>query len=238
LIKGSPAGRRAFIDQAVVLVNPEALELYKTFKQVLSCRNALLERYNANIDFLELAIWTQKLLEISLKIQELRQNVMLKVEQVVNELLDQFFSGIYHISIDYDSKWLVLGDNQDVSLYKIDQLIYQERAIKRSLFGAHLDDLIFQIRGQKARIFASRGQQKLICLLCKVSLILIERGDRVKPMLLIDDFISDFDTVRLSNLIDFLVSRQNQIIITAPFFDSGIKILVEKAHPDVLSINS
>lgn len=238
LIKGYPAGRRAFIDQAVLLENPEALELYKTFKQILSCRNALLERYNQNVDFLELTIWTQKLFEISLKIQELRKNVMSQIEQVVNELIDQFFGGIYHVSIAYDSKWLDSGDTQEISMHKIEQLIYQERAIKRSLFGAHLDDLIFQIRGQKARVFASRGQQKLICLLCKISLILIERGDRVKPMLLIDDFISDFDTIRLSNLIDFLISRQNQIIITAPFFDSGIKSLIEKAHPDVLSINS
>ncbi|OGB86149.1 hypothetical protein A3J41_00560 [candidate division TM6 bacterium RIFCSPHIGHO2_12_FULL_38_8] len=238
LIKGYPAGRRAFIDQAVLLANPQALQVYREFKQILACRNAFLERYQHNIDRTEFAIWTQKLLEISCKIQQMRQDLMSQVQAQVNELIEQFFDGIYRISLAYEPKLPILGQNSEVCLRAIEGLFYQERGLKRSLFGAHLDDLVFQINGQKARIFASRGQQKLICLLCKLSLILIPRGNSMKPMLLVDDFISDFDKIRLQNLIKFFISRQNQIIITAPFFDSGLQNLLEKADPDVQSITS
>jgi DNA replication and repair protein RecF len=237
LIKGYPAGRRAFIDQAVLLAHPETLEIYREFKQVLQHRNALLERYYQGCDKLEFEIWTQKLIDITVKIQTLRQNMMIQVETMVNQLIEQFFDGIYEVSLSYDSKVATLGDSEAVLRARIDQLIHQERALKRSMFGAHLDDLIFQIRGKKARVFASRGQQKLISLLCKLSLILTERPDRVRPLLLIDDFISDFDKMRLENLVNFLVSCQNQIIITAPFFDSNLKELLDKAHPDVLSLD-
>ena len=236
LIKGYPAGRRAFIDQAVLLANPEFLDLYREFKQVLQHRNALLERYSNN-DRIEFEIWTQKLWQISIKIQQYRQIMMVQIQQSVNQLIDQFFDGVYEISITYDSKIIAIDEKFDGFMLKIGRVLYQEIAWKRSLFGAHLDDLIFQIRGKKARIFASRGQQKLISLLCKLALTRIDSGNQAKPLLLIDDFISDFDKIRLKNLIQFFTTCNNQIIITAPFCDSNLKELLEKADPDVISIS-
>ncbi len=231
LVKGYPAGRRAFIDQAVLLAHPEALSLYREFKQILQQRNAFLERNYHSFDFSEFDIWTQKLIEVTSKIQSFRQNIMIQIENMVNSLIHQFFDDIYEISLLYEPKaTLVTGF--------VESLIGQERMLKRSLFGAHLDDLIIQIRGQKAQIFASRGQQKLISLLCKLSLVLIQPKGQEKPLLLIDDFISDFDKTRLQNLINFLISCQNQIIITAPFFDSSLQDLLGKADPDVVSLKS
>ncbi len=237
LIKGSPLARRAFIDQAVLLKHPEVLEVYREFKQILQQRNAFLEKYYQSVNNVEFEIWTQKLLAVTQQIQNLRQNMMTRLEVIVNQLILQFFDGIYEVSIIYEPKVINLQDTDDVLWFKICQLKEQEKWAKRSLFGAHLDDLIFQIKGKKARIFASRGQQKLISLLCKISLIMIERDDQIKSLLVIDDFISDFDKTRLVNLINFLISCQNQIIITAPFFDSNLKDLFEKAHPDVLSLD-
>lgn len=238
LIKGYPASRRTFIDQAVLLAHPEALDLYREFRQVLSNRNALLEKYSAQGDKLELEIWTQKLWEVSVKIQSYRQDVMLIIQKTVNELIDQFFDGVYEITIRYDAKVIVPGQLADEFMMQIGHIEHQERAMKRSLFGAHLDDLIFQIRGKKARIFASRGQQKLISLLCKLALASIQSGSRGKPLLLIDDFISDFDKIRLQNLIHFFLSCQNQIIMTAPSYDSDLKELLENTDLDVITLDS
>lgn len=236
LIKGYPAGRRAFIDQAVLLANPEFLDLYREFKQVLQHRNVLLERYN-NKDKLEFEIWTKKLWQISVQIQRYRQIMMAQIEQLVNQLIDQFFDGVYEISITYDSKIMLIDETLDVFMLKIGAIFYQEIAWKRSLFGVHLDDLVFQIRGKKARIFASRGQQKLISLLCKLALTRIDSSNQAKPLLLIDDFISDFDQIRLKNLIQFFTICKNQIIITAPFYDVNFQGLFEKADPDVIFIS-
>ena len=238
LIKGYPSNRRAFIDQAVVLAYPESVELYKKFKQILHQRNAFLEQSMHYFNASEFDIWTQNLAEITAKIQILRQSVMVQIEKMVNELINQFFDGIYKISLIYEPKVVIFDEKQDIVRFFIDRLQNQERMIKRSLFGSHLDDLIIQLNGQKAQIFASRGQQKLISLLCKLSLILIQRDNQEKPLLLIDDFISDFDQIRIKNLINFLISCQNQIIITAPFFDTVLKDLLHKADPDVISLKS
>jgi len=241
LIKGAPSGRRAFADQAVLFSKPEAMDDYRDFRHILQSRNALLtSAYGrpSNLSRVELEVWTEKLWASTIKIQEYRRTELQVIESTVNRLIDQYFDGVYEVEIQYDPKLAVAGESMDIFLKKIAHLTDQEVVLKRSLFGAHLDDLIFHIKGKKARMFASRGQQKLVSLLCKLSLISIGNTQGPLPLVLIDDFISDFDKNRLRNLIHFFLSCKNQIIITSPFCDSELESLILKAHPDVISINS
>jgi DNA replication and repair protein RecF len=228
LIKGAPAHRRAFIDQAVVFKTPEILDLYKKFRQILIQRNTFLEQNFRGFDPLEHEIWTQKLWEISVQIAQKRTEILLDLQTVVNQLLQAYFEGIYQVGLDYQPKVQYVDCAQ--FLAQNQPLFNQERAWKRSLFGAHLDDITFEIRGQKARIFASRGQQKLIILLCKLALTQLPGGTKgLKPLFLMDDFISDFDKIRLKNLAMFFSNCNNQIIITAPFYDKNLQDLLGNA---------
>ncbi|MFA5999030.1 MAG: DNA replication and repair protein RecF [Candidatus Babeliales bacterium] len=237
LIRGYPAGRRAFADQAVLFSKPEALDTYRDFKHILHSRNALLvQSAFKGLDKLEFDVWSEKLWDSSMKIQQYRQTELKVIEKVVNSLIDQYFDGVYEVEIAYDAKWVTLGESFEDFLRKTAHLTRQELVMKRSMYGAHLDDLIFHIKGKKARMFASRGQQKLVSLLCKLALISISDKHSSLPLILIDDFISDFDKIRLKNLIHFFLSCKNQIIITSPFCDSELESLIAKAHPDVISI--
>ena len=241
LIKGSPSGRRAFADQAVLFSKPESMDIYRNFRNILENRNALLAGAygnSNNLDKVEFEVWTEKLWYSTVKIQELRTIELKFIEISVNRLIDQYFEGIYEVEIQYEAKVVEHGQSMEMFLQKISQLKQQEMALKRSLFGAHLDDLVFHIKGKKAKMFASRGQQKLVSLLCKLALISTNSSNGPLPLVLIDDFISDFDKTRLRNLIHFFLSCKNQIIITSPFCDSQLESLILKAHPDVISINS
>jgi len=235
LIKGYPAVRRAFIDQAVLFCQPEAFDEYSSFRQVVAHRNALLATPK-KIDHTEFEVWNHGLWQHSLKIQQYRVHALDRVEKAVNSLLEQYFDGIYEVSLRYDPKFVCIGDDYDTFARKIFHLFDQERIMKRSLYGAHLDDIVIQIKGKKARVYASRGQQKLISLLCKVSWASFTSGDIDHPIMLIDDFISDFDKIRLSGLVDFFMNCKNQIILTAPFCDPALKKLLEKADPEIISL--
>ncbi len=237
LIKGYPAGRRAFADQAVLFSKPETLDMYKDFKHILQSRNALLAASAfKSFDKLEFDVWSEKLWTTSRDIAHYRQAELKIIQKAINELLAQYFDGVYEVEIQYDGKWAVVGDSFEDFLRKTSHLARQELILKRSLYGAHLDDLIFHIKGTKARMFASRGQQKLVSLLCKLALITISDKEASLPLILVDDFISDFDKIRLKNLINFFLSCKNQIIITSPFCDFELESLIAKAHPDVISI--
>lgn len=235
LIKGYPAVRRAFIDQAVLFSRPEAFDEYSKFRQVVAHRNALLVSHK-KIDVAELEVWNHGLWQHSVKIQEYRIHALNMVEIAVNSLLEQYFDGIYEVSLRYEPKFVSVNDNYETFARKTSHLLDQERIMKRSMYGAHLDDIVIQIKGKKARVYASRGQQKLISLLCKVSWASLTAGDIDHPIMLIDDFISDFDKIRLSQLVDFFMNCKNQIILTAPFCDPALKKLLEKADPDIVSL--
>lgn len=234
LIRGYPTERRSFIDQAALFLEPQYLDLYRSFKRIVQNRNALF--YRSTIDKLELEIWTEKLWKTSILVQQQRIQVLSKIQDIVNSLLKKYFDGVYEVQMHYEPKNILLEEDFASFSKRMAHLSHQERVMKRSLFGAHLDDFSVQLKGQNARFFASRGQQKLVSLLCKLSFISLARENNFLPILIIDDFIADFDKTRLDQLIDLFVSCENQVIITTPVYDFGLKKMIGKADPDVLSI--
>ncbi len=235
LIKGYPAQRRAFIDQAVLLANHNAFDVYTKFRKVLAHRNSLLS-YGRNVDQAELEIWSHSLWAATIEIQKLRIEVLDKVVISVNKLLQDYFDGIYEVAILYEPKYVAVDQPYEEFCKKIDSLIEQEKALKRSVYGAHLDDLHIQIKGKKAKVFASRGQQKLISLLCKLSLATLSANKEDLPLILIDDFISDFDKIRLKQLAFFFQKCSNQIIITAPFCDLELAEMFQNSDLELISL--
>lgn len=234
LIKGYPSGRRSFVDSACLFLEPSYIDLYKDFKKILQSRNALLHKQS--IDVTEFEIWTEKLWQSSVQIQQCRIRVLEKVQVVVNDLIKQYFDDIYQVEITYESKHVQAEEKFEDFYKRMAYIFRQEQAMKRSLFGAHLDDFSIHIKGKKARNYASRGQQKLISLLCKLSLISLAKERDFLPILIVDDFIADFDEKRLQNIINFFISCKNQIIITTPFYDLGLQKIIGKADPDVISM--
>jgi DNA replication and repair protein RecF len=235
LIKGYPAQRRAFIDQAVLIANHSAFDSYTTFRKVLAHRNSLLA-HGRNVDLVELEIWSQSLWNSTIEIQKLRKQALSQVISSVNKLLEEYFEGIYEVNIVYEHKYAHPDQTYEEFFKKAYALLDQERILKRSAYGAHLDDLHIQIRGKKAKVFASRGQQKLISLLCKLSLARLHGNKEDAPILLIDDFISDFDKIRLNQLAFFFQKCPNQIIITAPFCDLELKEMFKNTDLELVSL--
>ncbi|MBM18045.1 MAG: hypothetical protein CL947_03190 [Epsilonproteobacteria bacterium] len=235
LIRGYPTARRSFIDQAALFLEPGYLDMYRSFKKIVQHRNALLSQYH--IDKLELDIWTEKLWNASIVIQKYRVAVLSNIQDVINKLLKSHFNDVYEVTIQYESKHILLNEDYASFCSRLGHILAQERSMKRSLFGAHLDDFAIELKGQKARFFASRGQQKLVSLLCKLSLIKLASQNDYLPILIIDDFIADFDKIRLNQLIDLFLSCKNQVIITTPVYDSEMKKMMQKAEPDVLSMS-
>ncbi len=235
LIKGYPGERRAFIDQAALFLDQSYIDMYRNLKKIVQHRNALLHSHNVNE--LELEIWTEKLWHASLQVKEQRKKVLIKIEKTINDLLQQYFENMYEVLFDYEA--IAIISNEPFVLFKqrLRSLFMQEKLLKRSLFGAHLDDFHIKIQDKKARFFASRGQQKLVSLLCKLSLINLAEQNSFLPVLIIDDFIADFDEIRLRNIIKLLTSCKNQVIIITPFYDFELKKIIESVDPDVISMN-
>ncbi len=81
--------------------------------------------------------------------------------------------------------------------------------------GPHRDDFRIEVGGMKARLFASQGQQRTAMLSIKLGSMELERGERGSPpLLLLDDILSDLDEGRRARLMDWVLERAGQTLLT------------------------
>jgi DNA replication and repair protein RecF len=89
-----------------------------------------------------------------------------------------------------------------------------ERRRMVTLAGPHRDDIVIEIGGRDARTFASQGQQRTAALAWKLAEVaVVEDVLRRKPVLLLDDVMSELDAARRAALSE-VVSSEVQTIVT------------------------
>lgn len=235
LIKGGPENRRSFIDHYIMLHKSDFLGLMRSYKQVLENRNALLQ--SGNCSYETYLVWTKQLWDKSKFIQEERLNFLACLEKSVNLLLKDYVSPNLTTKFVYNPKEELL-DNFELFMSSNSNLYDNELRWKRSLFGVHLDDFAIFFQEKKSRIFASRGQQKLLVALIKVAQIQDLLSNKYPVLFLLDDFMTDFDCSRLDVLIDLLCSLETQLIFTNPLGQSHLKDILFSKGAQVISLTS
>lgn len=212
LIKGGPEERRLFVDQAIILEDADHVLLSKRCKDIVDNRNALLKRGGSRDSYM---LWTEQLWQVTAHIQASRIKMLAQLEQAVQVLIDTYFAREFSISFVYQPKKPLL-DSFEAFIASHGNLYQDEIRFARSLFGAHLDDFSIQFKDIRSKSFASRGQQKLIVLLLKVAQIRLLESLGRPAILLLDDFMTDFDQTKAQILIAILCSLKIQLIFTVP----------------------
>ena len=232
LIKSGPQDRRDFLDQYIALSKPEYIILLREYKKILANRNAYLKQNSKNINNyskiinqVEFKLWTDNLNQKSLEINKLREEKLALLNLKVNHLLNNYFSNEkLNINLVYKPK------NLDLKSLDLDRFYLQELRYQRTMFGAHLSDFAINFGYKRSKLYASRGQQKLIILLLKIAqkqILGSKPISNIKPenniasfsdntILLLDDFMTDLDHSRLEILVNILMDLKSQLIFTCP----------------------
>ena len=88
--------------------------------------------------------------------------------------------------------------------------------------GPHKDDLLFSINGVDIRRFGSQGQQRTAALSLKLSEIrLMEDRIGEKPVLLLDDVLSELDVHRQNQLLYYI--RDVQTLVSCTGLDELVR---------------
>lgn len=214
LIQSGPRLRRTFIDQAVALSQPEYTATLRTYKQIVANRNALIQKGQCDHDTYE--AWTEQLWQHTKIIQTQRAEQLAAIQTRTNALLKEFVSESLTVTFTYRPRLIGEASNCQEFLNTKPNLMHQEHAMNRSLFGAHLDDIAIHFQEKGSKAFASRGQQKLIVLLLKIAQLQELHATKGPAILLLDDFMTDFDTDRITALLEMLASLDCQLILTSP----------------------
>ena len=86
---------------------------------------------------------------------------------------------------------------------------------QQTTVGPHRDDVAFIIDGRDARAFASQGQQRSAVLALKMAETLIaEEVTGARPLLLLDDVMSELDAARCEAVVGMLLADTQAVITT------------------------
>jgi len=85
----------------------------------------------------------------------------------------------------------------------------------QTLAGPHRDDLAFTVAGVDMGTYGSRGQQRSVILALKLAEVeLMREATGEMPLLLLDDVVSELDPERRRYLLQAVLDRKQQVLVT------------------------
>ncbi len=221
LIIGSPESRRTFLLQIAFLKDPSIISLIKELKKVLIQRKKVLQQPNQ--DLLIYKLWTEKLWGLSKNLREINLNTITTLNKTFPQILKEFSIKEFKVKYNFSANHSQTENSFD-EFWKnfLDSKTYrQEFFCKKNLIGAQLDDFKIYFNSKEAKIFASRGQQKISVFILKLAgMIEIATELDVKScfLFLIDDFFSELDQQNslLCRQALSLLKNKAQIFLTEP----------------------
>lgn len=215
LITGGPEMRRTFLDQAILLSNPLFAQTMAQLRRIIDQRSSLLAHGRVHQDVYYL--WSKQLWEKSRAVAQERMVRLASMLQEAKSLIHAMFGGMYRLDMSYQYKMDLEAASCDDWLMAHPLLYESELAAGRSLFGAHLDDIVISFQDNHSKIYASRGQQKLLVMIIKMAQVQEITRNRGPVILLLDDFLTDFDQKKAQICLKTLIGLQGgQLILTTP----------------------
>ena len=210
ILKGGPQNRRRFLDIMISQLKPNYMYNLNLYLKTLEQRNNYLRQIreeNKKEELLE--IWEEKLAEYAINIYNYRKEFINKINKKIKNIHDEITENKEEIEIEYITECI----NREEYL----KLLKQRRKLDIikgfTTKGIHRDDFVIYINKKRLDIYGSQGQHRTSILSLKLSeLNIIEEEIGEKPVLLLDDFMSELDEKRRSHFLNKI--EKTQVIIT------------------------
>ncbi|MGL1893721.1 MAG: DNA replication and repair protein RecF [Spirochaetaceae bacterium] len=188
-VVGSPDKKRNFFDQTLSLLDSDFIVLLRNYKNILKNRNKLLKEAS---DIELIKIYTEKLVDYGILLQNKRNNVIKQFNIVISEMFNNISDLNGKLNIDYISSWKT--DNKEEIVNSINNKINYELKMKTSCYGPHRDNFKFIYEKKDFNEFASTGQLRLVSLILRAAqgIFFSDKTGR-KPILLLDDVLLELD---------------------------------------------
>ena len=210
LVKGSPEGRRRFLDAALCQLYPGYLAAWRRYARLLTQKNALLKHYDRTPGAAQmLDVFDEELARYGQELTLRRMEYMKRLRPLVTANYRDISQGSEELELVYQPSFDEKG--------LLETLRESRKADLKAGFstaGPHREDFSVLMDGQPAKLFASQGQQRSAVLslkLAEASCAQEITGEH--PVMLLDDVLSELDATRQEYLLTRM--RQKQTIVTA-----------------------
>ncbi|MEY8506913.1 DNA replication/repair protein RecF [Lachnospiraceae bacterium 42-17] len=214
IIKNGPSERRRFIDLELSQLDKIYLNNLSNYNRIVNQRNHLLKelrdegRQESLIATLD--IWELQLIQYGNEIIERRKKFIKQINEIISYIHFKLTGGKEYIELIYEPSTGDLSFEQALRKNREKDL-----RIKSTSVGPHRDDICFMTKNIDIRRFGSQGQQRTAALSLKLAEIeLVKDIIHDKPILLLDDVLSELDKYRQNYLLDSIHDIQTLITCT------------------------
>ena len=216
LFSGPPKERRNFLDISISKKSTIYLDYISRYEKVLKERNDILKANELNQTLLD--VTTELLVKLSGSIISYRQMYVKDINDILNKITRALtgekgtFELKYYPFIPYDANF---NENAKKAFKRAEESDFKH---KQTSIGIHREDISISLNGRDIATFGSQGENRVAALALKLSpYFLIDDNDK-RPIIVLDDVMSELDKTHQERLIKFL-RKFNQVFITATKLD-------------------
>ncbi len=215
LVKGGPAERRSWLDEAAVGLDPQTDGVRGDVERILKQRNALLKQSRGRLDdavALTLDVWDDRLARAGEALAERRAAALAQLVPRITQAYRDLAGVPLPVSATYDAPWRTAGLADALTGAR-------EQDLRRGVttVGPHRDEVQFGLDDLPARTHASQGEQRSLALAMRLAVhraVTDARGE--SPILLLDDVLSELDGERTEALLAHLPPGQTLLTTAGP----------------------
>jgi DNA replication and repair protein RecF len=213
VVTGDPARRRAFMDEAVVLLQPSRDTLTSAYERVLRQRNRLLKEHDGRGAPSDLGAWDDQLVRTGVAVIEARAEAVEALASPASAAFEEVCG--YGLAVTYAPNVAGAGDRDEAFRAQLAERRADELVRRTSLVGPHRDELNLAVRDLGARSFASHGETWVAALSVRLGIATaVQEAIGEPPILVVDDPYSALDPSRRDRIARMLAERDGQVVIS------------------------
>lgn len=211
-----PANRRRFLNERISKKDKSYLQDVIDFEKILKERNAMLK---LNSDQAAFGVIDEQISTRAANIVEKRTKLVNRLQIVINDVLKKLTNDKISLNLVYDNTVGTNYDYKKVYLSKLKSLKEKELILQSTTIGPHRDDLKAYLKGKEVKTYASQGQKRLIAIALRLATYYSEEDYNKKPIIILDDVLSELDEMHQENLIS-LLNTMKQVFITTTQYEN------------------
>ncbi len=222
----SPNLRRDFLDDLLNSSFEEYDKLYINYKKIIKHRNKILKNildWKSNKE--EINFWDKKFIEVATQIYKYRFKIVNFLKSSIETTKEFFWWKINKIEFIYKTKVTENNTWDDLKNY-LEKNLDRDIILWRTPIWPHVDDFEILVDWIQLSHFASRWEIKSIILWLKLlEWIFIEKMTGKKPILLIDDLLSELDE-----------SHKNMLLKKIEYYQTFISSITKPDNKNLIII--
>lgn len=211
LFRGSPKERRNFLDINLSKQFPVYLEYISRYEKALKQRNELLKSGNCDQKLLEAT--TEMLIKYAGPIIKYRAMFVKDINDILIKITRALTGVRKKIEIHYRPFVNDSSDYLKEATEAYNRSLESDLKHKATSIGVHREDISVSLNGKDIGVYGSQGENRLVALALKLSPYFMVKDEDKKPIVVLDDVMSELDDIHQEQLIKFL-QKFSQVFIT------------------------